>query len=66
MQVTVDNVDVDMTEDIQRALPSAIVAFGRQVPFPGVRVQVAEHDFYSRDTGFIPYLIVSGLIWICL
>ncbi len=62
LQVTVDNVDVDMTEDIQRALPSAIVAFGRQVPFPGVRVQVAEHDFYSRDTGFIPYLIVSGLI----
>lgn len=62
LQVTVDNVDVDMTEDIQRALPSAIVAFGRQVPFPGVRVHVEEFDAVSHDTGFIPYLIVSGLI----
>ena len=38
LQATVDNIDVDMTKVIQRALPSAIVAFSRQVPFPGVRV----------------------------
>ena len=62
LRLSVDNVNADMTEDIQRALPSAIVAFGGQVPFPGVRVHVAEQDLIARDTGFIPYLVVSGLI----
>ena len=62
LRVTVDNVNADMTEDIQRALPSAIVAFGSQVPFPGVRVHVAEQDLLAHDTGFIPYLVISGLV----
>ncbi|MGI4787849.1 MAG: ABC transporter permease [Janthinobacterium lividum] len=62
LQVTVDNVDTDMTEDIQRALPSAILAFGQQVQFPGIRVHVAETDLIDHDTGFIPYLVVSSLV----
>ncbi len=62
LRVTVDNVNADMTEDIQGALPSAIVAFGGEVPFPGVRVHVAEQDLIAQDTGFIPYMVVSGLI----
>jgi ABC-2 type transport system permease protein len=61
IKVTVDNVNTDMTEDIQRALPSAIVAFGRQLQLPGIRVHVAEHDLIDHDTGFIPYLVVSAL-----
>ena len=47
---------------IVSALPSAIVAFGRQFHLSGIRVQVAEHDLINHDTGFIPYLIVSGLV----
>lgn len=63
MQITVDvdNIDADMTDDIQRALPSAIVAFGNQQKLPGIRVQVHEKDLLSQDTGFISYLIVSAL-----
>ncbi|HSX09538.1 MAG TPA: ABC transporter permease [Candidatus Saccharimonadales bacterium] len=61
INVDVDNIDADMTDDIQRALPSAIVAFGNQQRFPGVRVHVEEHDLINHDTGFIPYLIVSAL-----
>ncbi len=59
--VTIDNVNTDMTDDIQRALPSAIVAFGRQLQLPGIRVHVTELDLINHDTDFIPYLVVSGL-----
>jgi ABC-2 type transport system permease protein len=61
LQVAVDNVNTDMTDDIQRALPSAIVAFGRLHHFSGIRVQGTEVDLVNHDTGFIPYLVVSAL-----
>lgn len=61
LNVVVDNLDTDMTADIQRALPSAISAFGREFHLPGIHVQTAEYDLIDHDTGFIPYLIVSAL-----
>jgi ABC-type Na+ efflux pump permease subunit len=61
VDVRIDNVNVDMTNDVQRALPAAIVAFGKQHDFPGVRVQMVEHDVLPHDTGYIPYLVVSAL-----
>ena len=61
LRVAVDNVNTDMTDDIQRALPSAVVAFGKHYHFPGIRVQATEVDLVDHDTGFIPYLVVSGL-----
>lgn len=61
LPVAVDNVDADLTDDIQRALPSAIVAFGHQMGYPGIRLQPAERDLLSHDTDFIPYLVVSAL-----
>jgi ABC-type multidrug transport system permease subunit len=60
--VAVDNIDADMTDDIQRALPSAIVSFGDHMNFPGIRVHVDEEDILRTDTNFIPYLIVSALV----
>jgi len=62
LEVSVDNVNIDLTDDIQRALPSAIVAFGRQLQLPNIRVHVAEINLIDHDTGFIPYLVVSGLV----
>jgi len=59
--VDVDNVDADMTDDIQRAIPSAIVSFGNQMKLPGIRIHIKENDLLKQDTGFIPYLIVSAL-----
>src|ERR1043166_4935505 len=61
IDVRIDNVNVDMTNDVQRALPAAIVAFGKRHNFPGARVQMAEHDVLPHDTGYIPYLVVSAL-----
>lgn len=61
LPVDIDNVDADLTDDVQRALPSAILAFGHQLGLPGIRVQPAERDVIGHDTGFIPYLVVSAL-----
>lgn len=59
--VEVDNVDADLTDDIERALPSAIEAFGIEQHLPGIRVVASERDLIGHDTGFIPYLVVSAL-----
>jgi ABC-type multidrug transport system permease subunit len=59
--VAVDNVDTDLTDDIQRALPSAITFFAKQISLPDIRVHVIEHDLLPHDTNFIPYLVVSAL-----
>ena len=61
IDVQIDNVNVDLTNDVQRALPAAIVAFGHRYKFPGTRVLVAEHDVLSHDTDYIQYLVVSAL-----
>jgi ABC-type multidrug transport system permease subunit len=59
--VQVDNVDADLTDDIQRAVPSAVAAFGRAHGFNGIRVVASERDLIAHDTGYIPYLVVSAL-----
>ncbi len=61
VEVIIDNIDTDLTGDIQRAMPSAIVSFARQESFTGIHIHVEEHDLVDHDTGFIPYLIVSAL-----
>jgi ABC-2 type transport system permease protein len=61
LKVVVDNVDTDMTEDIRRALPAAIVAFGREERLPGIHIQADEYDLIDHDTGYIAYLVVSAL-----
>lgn len=61
LDVRIDNVNIDLTHDVQRALPAAIVAFGRAQGFPGIRAQMVEHDVMPHDTGYIPYLVVSAL-----
>lgn len=62
VNVAVDNVDTDMTDDIQRAIPAAIVDMGDKMHLPGIRLRAVEHDLIDHDTGFIPYLVVSGLV----
>lgn len=61
IEVDVDNVNLDLTDDVQRALPAAVVTFGRSLGLPGIRLSLAEHDSLPHDTGYIPYLAVSAL-----
>ena len=62
LRLEVDNVNTDMTDDVQRGLPSAIVRFGRQLHLPDIHVHVQEQDLIPHDTDFISYLVVSGLV----
>jgi ABC-type multidrug transport system permease subunit len=57
----VDNVNADLTDDVERGIPSVAVAFARENSLPGIRVAPAERDLVDREADFIPYLVVSAL-----
>ena len=72
VDVTVNNLNLDFTNDIRRAVPDAIthyyLAQGDQSP---IKVTMLEHDLRPRDIAFFQYsvlptvvllLIISGLI----
>ncbi|MBV9357374.1 MAG: ABC transporter permease [Chloroflexi bacterium] len=62
LQVEVNNLNVDFTNDIRRAVPLAITSFYAQA-FPGqVVVQAREIDQQAGDTGYVPYLAVSIVV----
>jgi hypothetical protein len=60
--VAVNNIDTDMTADIERALPSAITRFGNSNKFNNIHVKTVERDLINKDTGFIQYMVVSAFI----
>jgi ABC-2 type transport system permease protein len=62
ISVYIDNINTDMTSDIERALPSAIMSFGDQLEFQGLNASVAETDLHPHDTSFIDYMVASALV----
>lgn len=62
VNVFIDNINSDLTSDIQRAMPSAIMSFGDELKFNGVNVTVAETNTYAHDTNFVDYMIASALV----
>ncbi len=62
LPVEVNNLNVDFTNDIRRAVPLSITSFYAQA-FPGqVVVRANELDVQSHDTGYIPYLAISIVV----
>ena len=62
VDVAINNLNTDFTNDIRRAVPLSITAFYAHA-FPNlVPVAPREHDFYPQDTDYIPYLTVSILV----
>jgi ABC-2 type transport system permease protein len=60
--VQINNLNTDYTNDIRRAVPLSITSFYAKA-FPNVvTIAPAEHDFYSQDTDYVPYLAVSILV----
>jgi len=60
--VRVDNLNTDLTSDLERALPNAIVAFGDGLGLPGLRARLVEKDLVTHgETGFLAYVSVSAL-----
>jgi ABC-type multidrug transport system permease subunit len=62
LPIIVNNLDVDFTNDIRRAVPLAITSFYANA-FPNqVVIRAHEIDTYSHDTGYIQYLVVSLMV----
>jgi len=62
VDIEVNNLNTDFTNDIRRAVPLSITTFyGKAFPHL-VTITPREHDFYKQDTGYIPYLTVSILV----
>ena len=62
VDVEINNLNTDFTNDVRRAVPLSITSFYARA-FPNVvTVTERETDFYSQDTDYIPYLTVSILV----
>src|SRR5579859_7938978 len=62
VDVAINNLNTDFTNDIRRAVPLSITSFYAHA-FPNVvTITPSEHDFYTQDTDYIPYLTVSILV----
>lgn len=57
----VDNVNADLTNEVELGISPAARAFGVANRFPGIRVVTTEKDLVKHEVGFIPYLVVSAL-----
>ncbi len=61
VNLTVDNVNLDLSEDVRRAVPAAAAIFAERAGLPEVRVTAALHNVLPRDTGYVEYLGVSAI-----
>ena len=62
LRVVLNNLEVDFTNDIRRAVPLAITSFYANA-FPNqVVIRAHEVDTYSHDTGYVQYLVVSLMV----
>ncbi len=62
LPVLVNNLNVDFTNDIRRAVPLSITSFYASA-FPNqVVIQAREVDVQPHDTGYVPYLSVSIVV----
>ena len=57
----VDNVNADLTNEVELGISPAARAFAVANRFPGIRVVTVEKDVVRHEVGFIPYLVVSAL-----
>ena len=61
VQLTVDNVNLDLAEDVRRAVPAAAAIFAERIGLPDVRVKPRLINLLPRDTGYVEYLGVSAV-----
>jgi ABC-2 type transport system permease protein len=62
VDVQVNNLNTDFTNDIRRAVPLSITNFYAKA-FPNVvTITPQEQDLYPQDTDYVPYLCVSILV----
>ncbi len=62
VEVEINNLNTDFTNDIRRAIPLSITSFYAKAYPNLVSVTTQETDLYAHDTDYIPYLSVSILV----
>src|SRR5919108_4132885 len=62
LSVVINNLNVDFTNDVRRAVPLAITSFYANAFPDQVVVRAHEIDTYSQDTGYVQYLVVSLMV----
>ena len=62
VNVQINNLNVDFTNDIRRAIPLSITTFYAKAYSNLITVTPHEIDWYSQDTDYIPYLSVSIIV----
>jgi ABC-2 type transport system permease protein len=62
LPVVINNLDVDFTNDIRRAVPLAITSFYANAFPQQVVIKAQEVDTYSHDTDYVQYLVVSLMV----
>ena len=62
LPVDVNNLNVDFTNDIRRAVPLSITTFYAEAFPDQVVVRAHEVDLQTHDTGYVPYLSVSIIV----
>jgi ABC-type multidrug transport system permease subunit len=55
----VNNIDQDLTDDVQRAIRLSVTTFYSQTNPQAVSIVTSEHDQYPSDTGYIPFLAIT-------
>jgi len=61
VRLTVDNVNLDMAEDVRRAVPAAAAIFAERLQLRGVRIHPELVNVIDHETGYVEYLGVSAI-----
>jgi hypothetical protein len=61
IRLTIDNVNLDLTDDVRRAVPAASAIFAARQGFPEVRITPDLRNVLRNDTGYVEYLGVSAI-----
>ncbi|HEY3993589.1 MAG TPA: ABC transporter permease [Ktedonobacteraceae bacterium] len=62
VNVQINNLNTDFTNDIRRAIPLSITSFYAKAYPNLVTVATHESDWYPQDTDYVPYLAVSIIV----
>ncbi len=62
MDVQINNLNTDFTNDIRRAIPLSITTFYAKAYPNLVAITPRESDWYPQDTDYVPYLAVSIIV----
>jgi ABC-2 type transport system permease protein len=67
VEVTVDNLNLDFTNDIRRSIPAAITQFyATQGSANPIQVRMRENDLHTRDVDYIQYLVLPIIMFMLL